>query len=64
MVWLIIYAVVITLYAINQKLNNSHYIDSVDRHIEFLSMISDIREDRAELTKQRLKEGFWSNLGL
>jgi hypothetical protein len=64
MSWLIIYAVVITFYAINQKLNNSHYIDSVDRHMDFLSMTSTIREDRLDLAKSRLKKGFWSDFGL
>ena len=64
MIWLIVYSVIITLYATNQKLNNLHYLDSVDRHMDFLSMTSTIREDRLDLAKSRLKEGFWSNFGL
>lgn len=64
MSWLIVYAVVVTLYAVNQKLNNLQYLDSVDRHIDFLSMTSDIRKDRADLAKSRLKKGFWSDFGL
>ncbi len=64
MTWLIVYSVIITLYATNQKLNNLHYIDSVDRHMDFLSMTSTIREDRLDLAKSRLKKGFWSDFGL
>lgn len=64
MTWLIVYSVIITLYATNQKLNNLHYLDSVDRHMDFLSMTSTIREDRLDLAKSRLKKGFWSDFGL